>query len=106
MNVENFNLATEHFTDDIDARRLRTQLDMLYEIQPFQQKQASNCIEVANGLLTLEQARYLYSEVIKVLQFLLTVPASSATAEKSFSTLRRLKNYIFVQQWDLTESTT
>ena len=34
------------------------------------------------------------SEVERLFKFLLVVPASSATAERSFSTLRRLKNYL------------
>ena len=50
--------------------------------------------DVVNGLTELGEAKFiLYSEVNTVFQ-LLTVPASSATAERSFSTLRRLKNYL------------
>ena len=34
------------------------------------------------------------SEVIKLLRLYLTVPMTNATAERSFSTLRRLKTYL------------
>ena len=40
------------------------------------------------------EVRCLFSEVQRLLQLLLVVPASSATAELSFSCLRRLKNYL------------
>jgi len=39
------------------------------------------------------EVRSLFCEVERLLQLLLVVPASSATAERSFSCLRRLKTY-------------
>jgi len=36
----------------------------------------------------------LLAEVERLFKFLVVVPASSATAERSFSTLRRLKTYL------------
>ena len=41
-----------------------------------------------------EPARAMFPEVNKLLQLLLTLPASSATAERSFSALRRLKTWL------------
>jgi hypothetical protein len=38
--------------------------------------------------------RILFSEVDKLLRLFLTVPATSATAERTFSVLRRLKSYL------------
>jgi len=38
--------------------------------------------------------RQLFSETIKVIQMLLAVPASAASAERSFSCLRRLKTWL------------
>ena len=39
-------------------------------------------------------AKTMLSEVHKVIQIYLTVPVTSATAERSFSVLRRVKNYL------------
>ena len=78
---------------DYDSRRLNTQLGMLHEV--FRNKaEVKTLADVVGGLNQLGEAKYIYSEVNTVLQLLLTVPASSATAERSFSTLRRLKNYL------------
>jgi len=44
-------------------------------------------------LSKLGPSRRLYTEVNKLIRLLLTVLASSATAERSFSSLRRLKTY-------------
>ena len=41
-----------------------------------------------------EPARAMFPEVNKLLQLLLTLPASSATAERSFSALHRLKTWL------------
>ena len=38
--------------------------------------------------------RNLLNAVERLFKFLVVLPASSATAERSFSTLRRLKNYL------------
>ena len=38
--------------------------------------------------------RPFYSEVIKVLQLILVMPATNASSERSFSAVRRLKNYL------------
>ena len=38
--------------------------------------------------------RQLFSEVIKLVKLYLTVPLSNATAERSLSTLRRVKTYL------------
>jgi len=41
-----------------------------------------------------EEVRTLFGEVERLIRLLLVVPASSATAERSFSCLRRLKMYL------------
>ena len=93
LNEKNFDVVIQHNTDDIAGLRLRTQLAMLHEV--FREKnQVKNMEDVVEGLLQLGDARHLYSEVNKLPQLLLTVPASRATAERSFSTLRHLKNFV------------
>ena len=38
--------------------------------------------------------KIMFSEIHKLIQLFLTVPATTATAERSFSTMRRLKTYL------------
>jgi len=38
--------------------------------------------------------RQIFSETIKIVQMLLAVPASAASAERTFSSLRRLKTWL------------
>lgn len=93
LNANNFSLVTGRYEGDFDSRRFNTQLGMLHEV--FRNKaEVKTLSDVVGGLKQLGEAKYIYSEVNTVLQLLLTVPASSATAERSFSTLRRLKNYL------------
>lgn len=39
------------------------------------------------------------SQVGTVLQFILIMPVTNATSERSFSTLRRVKTYLHITQW-------
>ena len=46
-------------------------------------------------LLHSEQCcRRMFSDVLKLLKIVLTIPVTSATAERTFSSMRRLKNYL------------
>ena len=45
-------------------------------------------------LQTVPMAREMFSEVDKLLQIYLTIPVTTATAERSFSALRRIKTYL------------
>ena len=36
----------------------------------------------------------MFSDVLKLLKIVLTIPVTSATAERTFSSMRRLKNYL------------
>ena len=51
--------------------------------------QVKNCI----AQLGLGEASYMFSEVKMLLTLFYVIPGSSATAERSFSALRRIKNY-------------
>jgi len=39
-------------------------------------------------------ARTYFSEVVKVVQLILVMPATNAVSERSFSTMRRIKSYL------------
>lgn len=104
--------------DDFDKKELKWQLKQLPGVCPLSCYPPPNpqtqcklgdeelsdlqheCIEVTVSGVIAEFARKskdvkkLLNEVERLFKFLLVVPASSATAERSFSTLRRLKNYL------------
>jgi hypothetical protein len=81
-----------HFKDDIDSNRLRVNFEMIQDL--MNQKEAKTLADVTEALMTLGPAQRLYSELVKLIVLLLVIPATSATAERSFSGLRRLKNYL------------
>ena len=44
--------------------------------------------------MMMSSSKYLFREVFKLLKTVLTVPVPTVTAERSFSTLQRLKTYV------------
>ena len=50
--------------------------------------------DIAHSIISFQSTSSLFSEVLKLLQLMYVLPASTATAERSFSSLRRLKNYL------------
>lgn len=50
--------------------------------------------DVTKALMKLGPAKRLYSQLSKLIVLLLVIPATSATAERSFSCVRRLKTYL------------
>lgn len=89
---ESITTICTHFRGDLDPRLLRLNLDMLAQL--MEGKMAEKLSDVTDKLEELGAARRLYSEVSKLIVLLLVIPASSATAERSFSCLRRLKTYL------------
>jgi hypothetical protein len=91
-------MATNGFghSIDIDFSALQLELNMMKALK------AKGSIPQFDSLLTLVQAlldkppevRMLFPETVKLANLLLVVPASSATAERSFSCLRRLKTWL------------
>ncbi len=57
-------------------------------------KQAQSIDDVTAALLALGPAIRLYGALTRLLILLQLLPATSATAERSFSCLRRLKTYL------------
>ena len=82
----------KHFGSDLDERRLRLNLEMLHDLMDG--KAATTLSDVTDKIKELGPARRLYAEVSKLITLFLVVPATSATAERSFSCLRRLKTYL------------
>ena len=82
----------DHFGSDLDPRSLRLQLEMLHDLMDG--KSANSLSNIMAALLTLDPAKRLYSELSKLITLLLVIPATSATAERTFSCVRRLKTYL------------
>lgn len=88
---------------EIDRTRLSAQTAMFHdylkslnerhntEINSFTQMSSICSLLALDGTTTM---RVMFSEIYKLLRIYLTCPVSSSTAERTFSTLRRLKTYL------------
>ena len=90
------------YSKDIEFDRLKVQLQMLPDLlKTFNSANTSQKVSKVTslrtivGLLHSEQCcRRMFSGVLKLLKIVLTIPVTSATAERTFSSMRRLKNYL------------
>lgn len=82
----------QHFGSDLDERKLRLNLEMLPDL--MEGNVAEKLSDVTDRIKELGSARRLYGELSKLIVLLLVIPVSSATAERSFSSLRILKSYL------------
>ena len=94
--AEQVRTITEHFRSDLDERKLIWHLALLPDVvkdtkDTAKQLQLSDVIASIKGL---GPAARMCSEVAKLIRLLLVIPATSATAERSFSSLMRLKTYL------------
>lgn len=80
------------FVDDFDVDRLHTQLGLLKTVPEI----SSNDCSTLAGKLSKESetVQKMLDQVILLLTLIITVPASAASAERSFSALRRMKTYL------------
>ena len=91
---ENLDDVKLHFGDDFDYPRLSNQLSMLHVILSLHDVLGFNSPsleDIKMAIFKLNNAAKLFSEVLKLLQMLYVKPATTATAERSFSALRRPK---------------
>ena len=90
------------YAQDIDIPRLIMQLQMLPDLlKTYNEKNPSVRIckvtnlrticEIMNGV---SSGKSIFREVFKLLKIALTIPVTTATAERTFSTLRRLKTFL------------
>ena len=93
MTAEQLRVLHDHFKDDIDFRRLPAQLQVLANIRtPSPVSQLLHAVKAVCRIGDGE--RGLIPDVIALLKLCLVLPASTASAERSFSTLRRIKSYL------------
>ena len=78
----------EHFGDDLQRDELTTELSMI--------KNAMNgaTYSIDNMKESIRKYQELFPQTSRLLQLLLVMPATSATSERSFSSLRHIKTYL------------
>jgi hypothetical protein len=89
----------DFYNNDIDVRKLKRQMYMLPELV---QQQTSHSVKKVTNVATLIDIFQnspvnlvgMFSEIGTLLRIFITVPISTATAERSFSALRRIKTYL------------
>lgn len=93
-----FELVREScYKNDLDCDRLQHQLHMLPDVVKTalpDVKQVTNVRTICDAMNSSPVVKSLLGEVHKLLRLYLTVPVTSATSERTFSALRRLKNFL------------
>ncbi|XP_041351225.1 uncharacterized protein LOC121370176 [Gigantopelta aegis] len=85
------------YTKDIDMTKLKTHLKLLPQfIQVTNEdiKHVGSMRTIASALNSSQVGKKLLSEVTSLLQIYFTIPVTTATAERSFSILGRLKTWL------------
>ena len=91
-----FEFVTDFYGSDFDAYRLESQLEVFAAMfdrenhrEPFQMQDALDFMRTRKP-----PQREQLSEVCKLFQLLLVMPATNAESERAFSSLRRVKSYL------------
>ena len=102
LEVEQFLLGSDASKDkilqfygkDIDSDRLLLHRGMLHEMLQNEGKVVENIEDIISHFKQELYLREVLSELYKFLKIVMTIPVSTATAERSFSSLKRLKTYL------------
>ena len=86
------------YKDDLQIDRLSTHLKMLPDMRKKFSEQGCTTIKKITNVQTVCQlmneipgAKVLFTELHRLLQLFLTIPVTTATSERTFSAMRRLK---------------
>lgn len=96
IDSESFTAVVDHFGSDTDVDELKLNLSMLpslCDLSKLTDKPADVTV-ICNALNSLGPAKKLYKQVNMLIRLFLVLPVSSASAERSFSAMRRLRNYL------------
>ena len=87
--------------DDLNMERLTTHLKMVPDIVKSYSCEKGVVLKKITSISTLCEVmnsipgtKALCTELHRLLQLFLTIPVATATSERTFSVLRRLKNYL------------
>lgn len=87
-----------YLKDDFDLDRLKTQLslvkDMVANAQDLRVTRVTNVRTISDAMNTSCIYKNMLNEVHKLLKLYYTFPVTTATSERSFSSLRRLKSFL------------
>ena len=90
-----FKLVTDFYGTDLSQSRLRTQLDILATHFHDNDGSSVSFRDIKSYFQNLTSStRTLFSEVVTLMQLVLVLPATNASSERSFSAMRRVKNYL------------
>jgi hypothetical protein len=90
LNAEQMNTVIRGYpTIGIESDKLLAEVSVAKEM--LTRKQVQSADEVVQTLFDMKLA---FPNLIKICQFIFTLPVSSASAERSFSTMKRVKNYL------------
>ena len=85
----------EVYGDDLCENRLADQVRVFISNRPDQLSETSSVADVIKYIQTLSAPkRDFFCEIVKVTKLLLTMPATNAESERSFSALRRVKTWL------------
>ena len=93
---EELDFICEFYKDDFNKENLVAQLQILtVHFAASNTSQSLNVLDLTKYFksLTIGQ-RDLMNQVCQIMQLILVMPATNATSERSFSTLRRTKTYL------------
>lgn len=80
--------VVDHYIDDLELLDLRTELGLLKNVM------ASMEFTYSNLKTKVGEYQAILPQLMKLLQLLLVIPATSATSERSFSSMRLVKTYL------------
>ena len=87
--------VTSFYHSDIDAAQLRLHLDILASNFPNDARATASARDIKDYVMKMSSSeRELIGEVSNLIQIYLVLPSTNAISERSFSALRRVKNYL------------
>ena len=98
----NIDVVCEFYSSDLDKNKLTRQLQMVPDVLAEVKKSAAfnelktvtSVSTIADILKNFPSYADLLSEIRTLIKIFMTIPVSTASAERSFSVLRRLKTYL------------
>ena len=90
----NLDVICKHFGDDLNESRLKLYLKMLRDVYHASAITATCLNDVVHLFQEKPELVLLFPELLKIIQLFFTIPVTSCTAKRSFSSLRRLKTYL------------
>ena len=91
--MENVKEVCSHSGEDLDEPRLKNQLSVLSDIV---EGVSASLRVIQEAILSLNTTSTLFSEVLKLLKLLFVLPASTASAERSFTSLHQRLNHVLL----------